>query len=102
MPPPLTVMALGGLAVMVNALAPSPKTTLRTCVAFVIEIAVVLELAKVAMSFGPFGTVAGVQFAAVFQSPLTGFALQVALPAKDWAAIKHEKRQRTGKSLFIL
>jgi len=38
----------------------------------------------------------------VFQSPLTGLALQVALPANDWAEIKHDKAQMTGKSLFIL
>src|SRR5690348_14209691 len=54
------------------------------------------------MSAGPFGTVFGVQLAAVFQSPLTGLALQVALPANEWAAIKHEREQNTGKSLFIL
>ena len=45
------------------------------------DTAVLLELAKVAVSEEPFGTVAGVQFAAVFQSPLVGFAFQVALSA---------------------
>ena len=62
---------------------------------------VVLETSKVAMSAGPLGTVAGVQFVAVFQSPLVGLRFQVALPANEWAAIKHEKTQMTGKSLFI-
>jgi hypothetical protein len=62
-----------------------------------------VEVAKVATSPGPLGTVAGIQFAAVFQSPLTGLALQVALPANEPAAIKHNnKAQMTGKSLFML
>jgi hypothetical protein len=41
------------------------------------------DISKVAMSSGPLGTVAGVQLAAVFQSPLAGLRFQVALPA--WA-----------------
>jgi hypothetical protein len=45
------------------------------------EIAVLLDTAKEAESDSPLGTVAGVQFAAVFQSPLVGFAFHVALPA---------------------
>ena len=36
---------------------------------------------KVATSSGPSGTVAGVQFVAVFQSALVGLRFQVALPA---------------------
>jgi hypothetical protein len=47
-----------------------------------IEIAVLLELAKVATSEEPFGIVPGVQFAAVVQSPLVGLRFQVALPAR--------------------
>jgi len=39
------------------------------------------ETPKVAVSAGILGTVAGVQFAAVFQSLLAGFRFQVALPA---------------------
>jgi hypothetical protein len=56
---------------------------------------------NVAVSEGPFGTVAGVQLAAVFQSPFVGLRFQVALPANEWAATKHEKRQTPGKSLFL-
>jgi hypothetical protein len=48
-----------------------------------------LESAKVAMSAVPFGIVAGVQFAAVFQFPELGLAFQVALPAKAAVATKH-------------
>jgi hypothetical protein len=39
-----------------------------------------VEAVKVAISSGP-GTVCGTQFSALFQSLLTGFELQVALPA---------------------
>jgi hypothetical protein len=52
---------------------------------------------KVALSFGELGTVAGIQLEGVFQS-LVGFVFQVALPAKEWAEIKHERRQMTGKA----
>jgi hypothetical protein len=45
------------------------------------ETLVVLEASKVAISERPSGTVAGVQLAAVFQSPLVGLRFQVALPA---------------------
>src|SRR5689334_22561927 len=44
--------------------------------------------------------VSGVQFAAVFQSPLDGSRFHVALSANERSAINHENRQRTGKSLF--
>ena len=47
------------------------------------EMSVIVETSKVAMSPGPFGTVLGVQFAAVYQSPLVGLRFQVALSA--WA-----------------
>jgi hypothetical protein len=40
-----------------------------------------LETPKVAVSEGPFGTEAGVQLMAVFQSLLEGAEFQVALPA---------------------
>jgi hypothetical protein len=45
------------------------------------ETLVVFESVNVAVSAGPLGTVAGVQFVAVFQSPLPGFKFHVALPA---------------------
>ena len=41
------------------------------------------DIPRVATSPGPFGTVLGIQLTAVFQSPVEGFALQVALPAKE-------------------
>jgi hypothetical protein len=99
-PAPLTVRLFG--QVTVKALAPALNTIPAISIRPKSETPVILEVLKVAISVGPFGTVSGVQLAAVFQSPLTGFELQVALPAKQRAAIKHEKRQRSGKSLFIL
>ena len=45
------------------------------------ETSVVFERAKVAISAGPLGTVAGVQLPAVFQSPEVGLRSHVALPA---------------------
>jgi len=48
-----------------------------------------LENANVAVSAAPLGTVAGVQFAAVFHVPEPGFAFQVALPAKAAVAAKN-------------
>ena len=41
-----------------------------------------LDVANVAVSVGELGIVAGVQLAAVFQSPLVGADFHVALPAK--------------------
>jgi hypothetical protein len=56
---------------------------LLTSIGAEIETAVLLEVAKVATSEAPLGTVLGVQLVAVFQSLLAGFAFHVALPA--WA-----------------
>ena len=73
---------------MLKLLAPGLKMIDETSIALVEkERSVVLETAKVAMSEDPFGTVAGSQFSAVFQSPLVGLRLQVALPACALAAM---------------
>jgi hypothetical protein len=49
----------------------------------------VVELvAKVAVSVGPLGIVDGLQLSAVFQSPETGLATQVALPAEAECALR--------------
>ena len=45
------------------------------------ERAVVLDKSKKAVSDGPLGTVVGVQFIAVFQSPEPGLRPHIALPA---------------------
>ncbi len=66
---------------MVKALAPGAKVMPSNVVKADCVTLVVLDVAKVAVSVAAFGTVAGVQLAAVFQSPLVGFRFQVALPA---------------------
>ena len=66
---------------MRKALAAGSKTTPSTAVPAESDRSVIVEVAKVATSPGPFGTVGGVQLAAVFHSPLVGLGLQVALPA---------------------
>jgi len=47
---------------------------------------VILETPNVAVSLGPFGTVAGVQLLAAPQKPSGGLRFHVALPAKAVAA----------------
>ena len=85
-PVPLIVKLEPGLGLIVNALAPALKMIPFTSAVAESEIAVMLEAAKVARSAGALGTVAGVQFAAVFQSPLVGLRFQVALPAMPLGA----------------
>ena len=83
-PGPSIVKASPGL-VMVKTLALGLKMTLLTVVLAERLMAAVLETPKVAVSAAPFGTVAGVQWAAVFQSPDEGLRFQVALPAtQSW------------------
>ena len=60
------------LAVIVKPLAPGAKVIPSTVVFAETEMVVVFERAKVAVSANPLGTVAGVQFVAVFQSPEVG------------------------------
>ena len=81
MPAPLMVSVTPGVLLMVKASAPGLKTMPSTSTRAEIKTSVTLEEAKVAVSAGPFGTVFGVQFAAVFQSPLVGLRFQVVLPA---------------------
>ena len=70
--------------VIVKGTAPLLKIILSTSTAVVLmERLVTSDVAKVAISPGPFGTVFGVQLAAVFQSPFKGFVPQVALPARE-------------------
>ena len=50
--------------------------------------------AKVALSLGLFGTVAGFQLAAVSESPLVELRFQVALPAKAQFGRTHEQANK--------
>jgi hypothetical protein len=56
----------------------------------------ILEVANVAVSAEPLGTVAGVQLLAVFQSILAGVAFQVALPAKLLLAVANRSVRRAA------
>ncbi len=85
--------------VMVKAFAPGLNTTLSTATAAESETAVVLEVAKVAMSLVPLGTVDGVQIAAVFQSPLAELDFQVALPAS--VRVMRRQVRRISRADFI-
>ena len=68
-------------AVIVKPLAPGLKMISARSITPDCEMAVMFETAKVAVSDGSLGTVLGVQFVAVFQSPVVGLRFQVALPA---------------------
>ena len=106
-PAPLTANVNVGPAVILNALAPGLKTMPFTSVMAERETSVKLEKANVAVSDGAFGTVVGIQFVAVFQSPEPGFVCQVALPAKvvlfaesrssDMPAARSKRRARRRK-----
>jgi hypothetical protein len=63
-------------------MAAAVNVTPLTLVFAEIETSVVFERANVAVSADPLGTVAGVQFVAVFQSPEPGLRSQVASPAR--------------------
>lgn len=67
---------------IVKALAAAPNAIWLITMLPERETLVVFERLKVATSEGPFGMVAGVQFAGVFQLPLLGLRFQVALPAE--------------------
>jgi len=83
MPTPLMVNVKPGLAVMVKGLrrAFESNTIPLTSVLAEIERSVVLDKSKKAVSDAPLGTVAGLQFVLVFQSPERGLRFHVALPA---------------------
>jgi hypothetical protein len=55
----------------------------------------IFEFGKVAVSAGPFGTVRGLQFAAVFQSFVVGLTVHVALPACRLTAIVRLRQIRS-------
>ena len=94
MPTPLRVSVKPELAVIVKLLAPGAKVIPSTIVFSELETVVVLESANVAVSAGPLGTVIGVQFAAVLQSPEVGFRSHVGLPACARLASKMNTPQR--------
>src|SRR5262245_43721585 len=91
-----------GSAVMLKLLAPGLNTISATSVITAENLRpVTLDPAKVATSVGPFGTVAGVQLTAVFQSPVVGLRFQVALPARA-SRMKAEVRIKKTTSLVFI
>src|SRR5882757_3557931 len=81
-PTPLkSMIANSDEVLIVNGPASGWKTMLSRVMPLVTDTFVLVELAKVATSDAPFGIVAGVQLAGVFQFAVAGFCCQVALPA---------------------
>jgi len=75
---------------------------LLTWVSSDIETKVVFDRPKVAISAGPLGTLAGVQLAAVFQSPEMGSRSQVALPARANSARKNIRPEAVSETKSLL
>jgi len=69
-----------------------------TCVLAETETAVVFERKKAAVSPAALGTVAGVQFPFVFQSPVPGLASHVALPAMAGPPESRSSAPRAGSA----
>ena len=76
---------------IVNALAPAWKSMPFSVTLDERETLVTLEASKVATSDRPLGTVAGVQFMAVFQLLDAGSRFQVALPARAVPLARNKK-----------
>ena len=94
-PVPLRVNA-NALSVIVNELAPELNTMPFSCIWAERETPVMLDVANVAASVAELGTVAGVQLAAVFQSPVEGADFHVALPAKLVLPVASRNSSTTG------
>ena len=92
-PAPLIVKVLPAPVVILNELVAAELKTISATSVKLVERAtsVLLERPNVATSAGPLGMVCGVQFAAVFQSPLVGFSFQVALSAEAAFRIPSER-----------
>jgi hypothetical protein len=91
-PAPLMSMIANSDEVLIaKGLASDWKTMLSRVMPLVTEIFVCVELEKVATSDEPFGTVAGVQLAGIFQFPVAGFCCQVALPARMSGTLAQNK-----------
>ena len=101
MPVPLMVSVNVGLAVIVKALPDGLKTMLFTSVLAESETPVIVDRPKVAVSAELLGTVAGVQLAAVFQSPVPGAVSHVALPAKAGPADSMSESAKSVTMIFL-
>ena len=91
------------MAVIVYCDAPELKTRLpRLTIISLLMTSVTFDVPNVATSDVPFGTVLGLQFAAVFQSPLMGFVAQVALPAREGRCAASNSSAAATKNLSLL
>src|SRR3954463_4313753 len=68
----------------------------------VLVTSVTFEAPNVAMSVVAFGTLCGLQLAAVFQSPLIGFLAHVALPARQGRCAAENSSAAATKNLSLL
>src|SRR5438105_2176505 len=83
--------------------APGSKTRLsRLTITSALVTLVIPDVPKVAMSVVPFGTVCGLQLAAVFQSPLEALLLHVALPASECPCAAKNSSAAATKNLNLL
>jgi hypothetical protein len=98
MPAPLRVRLEASPVAIVYTPAPALKVMVLTSTSAESETSTMLEAPNVAISVAPFGTVAGVQLAAVFQSPVVGLRFQVALSAKV-VVLARIKNKNTNKAL---
>src|SRR6266568_6891639 len=98
-PDPLRMSGTPGSALMLNEFAPELKLSPLISVRADTATCVTLDMAKLAMSDGPFGTVCGIQFAAVFQSLFVGFLSQVALPANEGCCTARNSSAATSRQI---
>src|SRR5437868_2664493 len=90
-------------ALMVYCGAPGVNTKLSSMmITSALVTSLTLDEPNVAMSVIAFGTVCGVQFAAVFQSPLEGFCFQVALPAREGRCAARNSSATATRNLVLL
>src|SRR2546430_8860920 len=90
-------------ALMVYCGAPGLKTRLsRLTITSALVTSVTFDAPNVAMSVVEFGTVCGLQLAAVFQSPLVGFVAHVALPAKEGRCTAKNTSAAAARNLSVL
>src|SRR6476659_1652316 len=89
--PLMSMIANSDEVLIVKGPASGWKTMLSRVMPLLTETLVLVELAKVATSDEPFGTVAGVQLAGVFQLLVAWFCCQVALPARAPPALQQKR-----------
>src|SRR6266581_5904516 len=91
------------MAVIVYCDAFELKTRLsRLTITSLLMTSVTFDVPKVATSLVAFGMVCGLQFAAVFQSPLVGFVAHVALPAKEGRCAAKNSSAAATRNLSLL